>query len=215
MQRLQYSTGDESDCIANQQFQLFCRWVRSDTVSQTDSQNTLPSVLTEIKSDLCERAENFSLSEMHSDLCFMPLNKSRHHRIVPEIHIASSFLKEQHFTLLMRDIIHHSSVFIYSFTLFKVESVPSYTLRKRYVIKRIALRYFALQEISSNVFSDEVRLEIQIFQQELWATSHNGWNLWVNSVWHLKFHLLWRKKKKTKKTFSKFSQCLSMSKYIY
>lgn len=75
---------------------------------------------------------------------------------------------------------------MYSLALFKVEAVPSNTLRKRFVIKRIALRYFTLQEISSNVFSDEVGLEIHIFQQELRATSelaasHNGWNLWVNS----------------------------------
>lgn len=56
---------------------------------------------------------------------------------------------------------------MYSFTLFKVEYVPSYTARRRYVIKRIALRYFTRQEISSNVFSDEVGLEIHIFQQGL------------------------------------------------
>lgn len=77
-------------------------------MSQTDSQNTPPSVLTEIKSNLCGRAENLSLTEMRSDLCFIPLNKSRRHRIVPEIHSASSFLKERHFTPLMRAIIHHS-----------------------------------------------------------------------------------------------------------
>lgn len=47
---------------------------------------------------------------------------------------------------------------------------------------------------SLQMYFDEVGLEIQIFQQELWATSHNGWNLCANSVWHLKFHLLWRKK---------------------
>ena len=45
-------------------------------MSQIDSQNTLPLVLTEIKSNLCERAENFSFTEMQSDLCFIPLNKS-------------------------------------------------------------------------------------------------------------------------------------------
>lgn len=56
---------------------------------------------------------------------------------------------------------------MYSSTLFKVEAVLSNMLRKRYVIKRIALRYFTLQEISSNVFSDEVALEIHVFQQEL------------------------------------------------
>lgn len=120
------------------------------------------------------------------------------------------FQKEQHFTLLMRDIIHHSLVFMYSFTLFNVESVPSYPLWKRYVIKRIAPRYFAQPEISSNVF---------------WWSGFGNTNFSTRALSHftqwlkplckqcmtseISFTL---KKKKMKKTFSKFSQCLSMSK---
>lgn len=53
-----------------------CRLILFFAMSQTNSQNTLPLVLTEIKSNLCERAENFSFTEMQSDLCFIPLNKS-------------------------------------------------------------------------------------------------------------------------------------------
>lgn len=194
MQRLQYSRRNKSDCIANQQFQLFCRWILSVTVSQTDSQNTLPSVLTEIKSNLCERAENFSLSEMHSDLCFMRLNKSRHHRIVPEIHIAPFFFRRSNTSLFWWGI--------YSITL-RSSCIHSHYLMwnpchhthcGKDMLSKGSLWDILHSRRSLQMYFDEVGLEIQIFQQELWATSHNGWNLFANTVWHLKFHLLWRKK---------------------
>lgn len=87
-------------------------------MSQTDSQNTPPSVLTEIKSNLYEKAENFSFTEMQSDLCFMihPIEQIPGTR---EMCLKYTVLflkkKEQYFTLLMRDITHHSQLSVYPF----------------------------------------------------------------------------------------------------